>query len=203
MIRLIIPLTIFTLSTLTTLAQDTLIVHAVKLVASGNSYFVDGTSVTADVFKKLQDEQNTFKQKSQNKLCWVKRLNKDNKMIEQGLFCNGTTPVGNVIKYNSKGLVTYKKLYSGVKITTCGQSEVGRRAVEEIYDFTAGLKIYGSYQDGVKHGQFLYYDKSIVVGVEAYEKGQLLKRTGKIFSVKDDGTFAAANNSNVDTITRR
>lgn len=203
MIRLIIPLTIFTLTSFKSFAQDTLIVHSVRLLASGNAYFADGTSITGDVFQKLQDEQNTFKTKSQNKIYWVKKLDKNNKMIEQGLFCNGTTPVGNVIRYNSKGQVIYKKLYSGVKITSCGQSEAGVRAVEEIFDITAGLKIYGSYQDGVKHGQFLYYDKTIVVGVEAYEKGQLLKRTGKIFSVKDDGSFALANLANVDNITRR
>jgi hypothetical protein len=203
MIRLLISLTIFTFSFVTIFAQDTLIVHAVKLVSNGNSYLVDGTPVAADIFKKLEDEQRNFKTKSLNKLCWVKKISKDNKMIEQGLFCNGTTPVGNVIKYNAKGLVTYKKLYSGVKITACGQSEVGRKAIEEIYDFAVGLKIYGSYQDGLKHGQFLYYDKTVIVGVEAYEKGQLLKRTGKIYTVKEDGSFALSNLGGVDTITKR
>lgn len=178
-------------------SQDTLIVHAVKLSSNGTVYLVDSAPVTTEVFKKLQDEQNNFKSKSLNKICWVKKLNKDNKMIEQGLFCNGTTPVGNLIKYDLKGQVKYKKLYSGVRITTCGQSEAGRKAVEEIYDFSAGLRIYGSYQDGEKHGQFLYYEKAVIVGVEAYEKGKLLKRTGKIFTVKEDGSFLLANLASV------
>lgn len=174
-------------------AQDTLMVHIVKLSSNGTVYLVDSSPVAAEIYKKYQDEQNNFKSKSQNKICWVRKFSKENRMIEQGLYCNGTTPVGNVIKYDLKGQVKYKKLYSGVRITACGQSEIGRKAVEEIYDLSAGLRIYGSYQDGVKHGQFLYYEKAVIVGVEAYEKGVLLKRTGKIFNVREDGSFALVN----------
>lgn len=174
-------------------SQDTLMVHVVKLSSNGTVYLVDSSPVSADVYKKYQAEQENFKQKSQNKICWVRKFNKDNRMIEQGLYCNGTTPVGNHIKYDLKGQVKYKKLYSGVRVTACGQNEMGRKAVEEIYDFSAGLRIYGSYQDGEKHGQFLYYEKTVIVGVEAYEKGKLLKRTGRIFNVREDGSFAQVN----------
>ena len=201
--KFLIPIAIFTMFFTPAFSQDTLIVHAVKLVSNGGTYLVDGAPVTVDVFKKLEEEQKNFKIKSQNKICWIKKLNKDNRMVEQGLYCNGTTAVGNLIKYNVKGLVTYKKLYSGVKITTCGQGDVGRKAIEEIYDFGAGLRIYGSYQDGVKHGQFLYYEKNIIVGVEAFEKGKLLKRTGRIYNVNEDGTFTLVNLASVDNIPNR
>ena len=173
-------------------AQDTLLVHAIKLTAENGVYKADDLTIPLDAYKKVQAEQTNFQAKSQNKVCWVRRLDKNNRLIEQGLFCNGTTQVGNVIKYDSKGQVKYKKLYSGTKITSCGQGEVGTRAVEEIYDFAKGMRIYGAYLDGLKHGQFIYYEKGIIVGVEAYEKGQLLKRTGKIFAVNDDGSFALA-----------
>ena len=36
-------------------------------------------------------------------------------------------------------------------------------------------------------------EKAVIVGVEAYEKGVLLKRTGKIFNVREDGSFALVN----------
>jgi antitoxin component YwqK of YwqJK toxin-antitoxin module len=173
-------------------AQDTLVVHAVKLVSENGLYKADDMTISQEVYKKLQDEQSTFKTKSQNNVCWVRRLDKNNRIIEQGLFCNGTTSLGNYFKYDSKGQVKYKKLFTGTKMTACGQTEAGTRAVEEIYDFPRGLRIYGSYSDGLKHGQFIYYEKGIIVGVEAFEKGQLLRRTGKIFAVKDDGTFALA-----------
>ena len=174
------------------IAQDTLLVHVIKLTSENGVYKADELVIPLDVYNKVQAEQTNFKAKSQNKVCWVRRLDKNNRLVEQGLFCNGTTQVGNIIKYDSKGQVKYKKLYSGTKITACGQSEVGTRSVEEIYDFAKGMRIYGSYMDGFKHGQFIYYEKGIIVGVEAYEKGQLLKRTGRIFSVNDDGTFALA-----------
>jgi hypothetical protein len=173
-------------------AQDTLIVHAVKLVSENGAYKADDMTISQDVYKKLQDEQANFQIKSQNKVCWVRRLDKNNRLIEQGLFCSGTTPLGNYFKYDSKGQVKYKKLFSGTKFTACGQSEAGTKAVEEIYDFAKGMRIYGCYTDGQKHGQFIYYEKGVIVGAEAYDKGQLLKRTGRIFAVKDDGTFALA-----------
>lgn len=178
--------------TSTAFAQDTLIVHAVKLISENGAYKADDLSVSPEAFKKLQEEQANFLTKSQNKVCWVRRLDKNNRLIEQGLFCNGTTQLGNYFKYDTKGQVKYKKLYSGTKFTACGQSEAGTRSVEEIYDFAKGMRIYGSYSDGLKHGQFIYYEKGIIVGVEAFDKGILLKRTGKIFAVKDDGTFALA-----------
>ena len=187
---LFIVLTIISISPV--IAQDTLIVHSIKLTAENGVYKADDLTIPLDAYKKVQAEQANFQAKSQNKVCWVRRLDKNNRLIEQGLFCNGTTQVGNITKYDSKGQVKYKKLYSGTKITTCGQSEVGTRAVEEIYDFAKGMRIYGSYMDGLKHGQFIYYEKGIIVGVEAFEKGQVLKRTGKIFAVNNDGTFALA-----------
>jgi antitoxin component YwqK of YwqJK toxin-antitoxin module len=179
-------------STTTITAQDTLIVHAVKLVSENGTYKADDMTISQEIYKKLQAEQVDFQTKSQNKVCWVRRLDKNNRMIEQGLFCNGTTALGNNFKYDAKGQVKYKKLFTGVKMAACGQSDAGTRAVEEIYDFPRALRIYGSYADGLKQGQFLYYEKGIIVGVEAFEKGQLLRRTGKIFSVKDDGSFALA-----------
>jgi hypothetical protein len=176
-------------------AQDTLTVHVIKLVSENGIYKADDVTVSAEIFKKLQDEQTNFQNKSQNKIFWVRRLDKYNHMIEQGLFCSGTTPVGTHFKYDSKGQVKYKKVYSGVKITACGQSEVGTRVTEEIQDFTKGLRIYGSYSDGLKQGQFIYYEKGVIVGVEAFEKGQLLRRTGKVFSVNDDGSLGSTSNS--------
>jgi antitoxin component YwqK of YwqJK toxin-antitoxin module len=173
-------------------AQDTLTVHAVKLVAENGIYQADGIIVSADIYKKIEAEQLAFQVKSKNRVCWVRRIDKNNRMVEQGLFCNGTTPLGNVFRYDSKGQVRYKKLYTGTKLTTCGQSEIGTKAVEEIYDFTKGLRIYATYTDGQKHGQFIYYEKGDIVGVEAYEKGKLLKRTGRIFAVNEDGSFALA-----------
>jgi antitoxin component YwqK of YwqJK toxin-antitoxin module len=173
-------------------AQDTLTVHSVKLVAENGIYQADGITVSVDIYKKIEAEQVAFKAKSLNRVCWVRRLDKNNRMVEQGLFCNGTTPLGNVFRYDSKGQVRYKKLYTGTKLTTCGQSEIGTKAVEEIYDFTKGLRIYATYLDGQKHGQFIYYEKGDIVGVEAYEKGKLLKRTGRIFAVNEDGSFALA-----------
>lgn len=173
-------------------ALDTLTVHALKLTAVNGTYKADDITISPEAYQKLQAEQANFATKSQNRVCWVRRLDKNNRMIEQGLFCNGVTPLGNVIRYDTKGQVRYKKLYTGNLLTTCGQSEIGTKAVEEIYDFVKNMRIYGSYKDGQKHGQFIYYEKGEIVGVEAYEKGQLLKRTGKIFAVNDDGSFALA-----------
>jgi antitoxin component YwqK of YwqJK toxin-antitoxin module len=188
-------LAIAILATFPVFAQDTLTVHVIKLVSENGIYKADDVTVSAEIFKKLQDEQTNFQNKSQNKVCWVRRLDKYNHMLEQGFFCNGTKPVGTHFKYDSKGQVKYKKVYSGVKVTVCGQSEVGTKATEEIQDFSKGLRIYGSYSDGLKQGQFIYYEKGIIVGVEAFEKGQLLRRTGKIFSLNDDGSLGSTTSS--------
>ena len=174
-------------------AQDTLVVHNVKLTSDKGAYKMDDVTVTAEVFQKITAEQQNFAAKSKDRITWVKRLDKNHKMVEQGLFCNGSNPIGNVIRYNDKGQIKYKKVCVGVKPTACNQSEMGRRATEEIYDIAAGWRIYGQYENGLKHGQFLYYDKAgTIVGVEAYDKGQLLKRKGKIYNVKEDGSFVVA-----------
>jgi antitoxin component YwqK of YwqJK toxin-antitoxin module len=200
--KLIYSLTITIITYFPIFAQDTLVVHSVKLTHDKGVYKMDDVTITAEAFQKLSAEQQNFEAKSKGRLTWVRRLDKNNKMVEQGLFCDGSNPVGNVMRYNEKGQIKYKKLYAGTKITACGQSEVGRRATEEIYDLAAGWRIYGAYQDGVKHGQFIYYDKAgTIIGVEAYEKGQMLKRKGRIYTVKEDGTFAVTTDNSAASVT--
>jgi antitoxin component YwqK of YwqJK toxin-antitoxin module len=172
-------------------AQDTLTVHAVKLTQDGNIYRVDGSIVSANIFKQYQDEIKDFEAKSNGKTLWVRRLDKNNKLIEQGLFCNGMTSIGNLLKDKSKGQIYYKRLCSGLRMAYCGQTPTGQKATEEIYDYSSGSHIYGTYLDGQKHGQFLHYDKDgTVIGVEAYDKGVLLKRKGRTYVVNPDGTFS-------------
>jgi antitoxin component YwqK of YwqJK toxin-antitoxin module len=191
--KLLYSLTLTICTYLPAVAQDTLVVHTVKLTNDRGLYKMDDAIITADVFKKITAEQQTFQEKSKDRITWIRRLDKNNKMIEQGLFCNGTVAVGNVIRYNEKGQIKYKKVYTGNKIAACNQSEVGRRATEEIFDLAMGSRIYGTFQDGLKHGQFIYYDKmGTIIGVEAFEKGKLLKRKGKVYTVKDDGSFFVA-----------
>jgi antitoxin component YwqK of YwqJK toxin-antitoxin module len=195
--KLLYSLTLTICTYLPTVAQDTLVVHSVKLTNDKGLYKMDDVIITADIFKKITAEQQTFQEKSKDRLMWVRRLDKNNKMVEQGLFCNGSTSIGNVIRYNEKGQVKYKKIYTGAKVTSCNPSEVGRRATEDIFDLASGSRIYGTYQDGVKHGQFIFYDKlGTIIGVEAYEKGQLLKRKGRVFTVKEDGSFIVAPETN-------
>jgi antitoxin component YwqK of YwqJK toxin-antitoxin module len=193
--RKLLLLTLAIIATTPVFSQDTLTVHVIKLVSENGIYKADDVTVSSEIFKKIQDEQTNFQNKSQNRVCWVRRLDKYNHMLEQGFFCNGTTPAGTNFKYDSKGQVKYKKVYSGVKITACGQSEAGTKATEEVQDFSKGLRIYGCYSDGLKQGQFIYYEKGVIVGVEAFEKGQLLRRTGKIFSVNDDGSLGSTTGS--------
>jgi antitoxin component YwqK of YwqJK toxin-antitoxin module len=202
--KLLYSLTLTICTYLPTIAQDTLVVHSVKLTNDKGLYKMDDVIITADVFKKITAEQQNFQEKSKDRITWVRRLDKNNKMVEQGLFCNGSNPIGNVIRYNDKGQVKYKKVYTGAKVTTCNPSEVGRRATEDIFDLASGSRIYGTYQDGVKHGQFIFYDKlGTIIGVEAYEKGQLLKRKGRVYLVKDDGSFIVApENSTASTHTK-
>jgi antitoxin component YwqK of YwqJK toxin-antitoxin module len=198
--KLLYSLTLTICSYLPIVAQDTLVVHTVKLTNDNGHYKMDDLTITADAFQKLLAEQQYFEAKSKNRVTWVRRLDKNNKMIEQGLFCDGLNAVGNVIRYNEKGQVKYKKIYTSAAVTTCNQSEVGKRAIEEIFDLNAGWRIYATYQDGLKQGQFLYYDKAgTIVGVEAYEKGKLLKRKGKVYTVKEDGSFiVSTENSTVN-----
>jgi hypothetical protein len=179
-----IVLTAFTLQ-----AQDTLTVHASKVKFEDGLFMADGSIIKKDVYTKLKAEQEDFLKKSKGRICWVRRLDKNDKVIEQGLFCDGTTSVGNLIRYNSKGQITYKKLHSGTRITSCGQSENGTKATEEAFDLVNNLRIYGTYENGQKHGQFLYYEKGTVVGAEAFENGKLIKRRGKVFSINDDGSI--------------
>jgi antitoxin component YwqK of YwqJK toxin-antitoxin module len=202
--KLLYSLTLTICTYLPTIAQDTLVVHSVKLTNDKGLYKMDDVIITADVFKKITAEQQNFQEKSKDRITWVRRLDKNNKMVEQGLFCNGSNPIGNVIRYNEKGQVKYKKVYTGAKVTTCNPSEMGRRATEDIFDLASGARIYGTYQDGVKHGQFIFYDKlGTIIGVEAYEKGQLLKRKGRVYTVKDDGSFIVApENSTASTHTK-
>ncbi len=171
-------------------SQDTLVVHDVKLTSENGVLKMDDVVIPPELFKKIQTEQNNYQTKSLNRICWIKRIDKNHKMFEQGLFCSGNLPIGNVIRYDAKGQIKYKKLYSGGKPTSCMQAEIGRRATEEIYDLVNGLRIYGTWVNGVKDGQFLYYDKAgTIVGVEAFDKGNMLKRKGRIYIVKEDGSF--------------
>jgi hypothetical protein len=179
--------TFIVLSTLS--ALDTLTVHAMKIKFEDGLFLADGSIIKKDVYYKLKAEYDEFEKKSKGKICWVRRLDKNNKLVEQGLFCDGYIPVGNVFRFNAEGKIIYKKIHTGNKIASCGQNENGTKATEEVFDLSKGLRIYGTYENGLKHGQFLYYEKNTVVGAEAYEKGNLLKRRGRIFSVNDDGTL--------------
>jgi hypothetical protein len=171
-------------------ALDTLVVHCTNLVAEAGSYKADGQVVSAEIFKKYQEEHRNWETKYTGKLVWIRRLSTLNRLIEQGLFC-GKNAASNNIKYDNKGQIIYKKLYTvGMDIKACPATEVGRRANEEIFDRAAGMRIVGTWLDGQKHDQWFYYDKTgAVLGLEAYEKGKLLVRKGKIFKVRPDNTF--------------
>jgi hypothetical protein len=196
--KLKLALTIIgTFTVLSTLsALDTLTVHAMKIKFEEGLFLSDGSIIKKELYNKLKAEYAEFEQKSKGKICWVKRLDKNDKIIEQGLFCDGTIPAGNVFRFNSEGKIIYKRIHFGVKITTCGQGENGTKSTEEAFDLVKGLRIYGTYENGLKHGQFLYYEKNTVVGAEAFEKGKLLKRRGKTFVINEDGSFKQIASTN-------
>ncbi len=177
----------------TTFAIDTLTIHDVRLTAQNGKFKANGEAISAETYQKYQKENDALKNWTAGTTFWLKKLDKSDRLIEQGLFCTDLTAVGNYIKYNEKGQIMYKRFFSDGRLPTCTNS-TGTRAVEEIFDLTHNLKIYGTYKDGLRDGQFLYYDKDgSVIGVEAYNKGQLLKRKGKIFTVNPDGTFSVPN----------
>lgn len=179
----------------TTFAIDTLSIHDLTLTAQNGKFKANGEAISADTYLTYQKENDALKNRAAGTTFWLKKLDKNDKILEQGLFCTDLTAVGNYMKYNEKGQIKYKRFFTEGRLPTCSNS-TGTRAVEEIFDLANNLKIYGTYKDGVRDGQFLYYDKDgSVIGVEAYNKGQLLKRKGKIFTVNADGSFTVASSN--------
>ena len=179
------------------LAQDTISVHTVKLSNAGNVFKVDDKIVTADVYRKFEDEQKAFMQKCKgDKPCWINFM-RGNQVIEEGIFCK-MTPVGTHFKYDDKGKVIYKKVYSKpAKNLSCSKPDYsGSEATEEIFDRN-GFKIFGTYKDGLKEGRWLYYDNSnAIIGYEDFEKGISQRRKGRVFTTKTDGSFDIAIGKN-------
>lgn len=188
---LLILLGLFTCSR--TLAQDTVVVHAVKLTTIGTTLKVDDKVVTPDVYRKYEDEQKNFMQKcTGDKPCWISFM-RGNKVVEEGIFCK-MTPVGTHFKYDENGKVVYKKIYSiPTKNFSCTKPDyTGSEATEEIFD-KSGLKIFGTYKDGLKQGRWLYYDNAkAILGYEDFEKGVSQRRKGKVFTTRTDGSFDIA-----------
>ena len=123
------------------------------------------------------------------------RLVKQNQLVEQGLFCR-ITPVGNHFKYDEKGKLVYKMIYtkSMAKLSCAKPDFTGTEATEEVYDKN-GFKIFGTYKDGLKQGRWLYYDNTnAIIGYEDFEKGQSRLRKGKVFTNRADGGFDIAKN---------
>jgi antitoxin component YwqK of YwqJK toxin-antitoxin module len=179
------------------LAQDTVSVHTVKLSNAGNVFKVDDKIVTADVYRKFEDEQKAFMQKCKgDKPCWINFM-RGNQVVEEGIFCK-MTPVGTHFKYDDKGKVIYKKVYSKpAKNLSCSKPDyTGSEATEEIFDKN-GFKIFGTYKDGLKEGRWLYYDNTnAIIGYEDFEKGISQRRKGKVFTTKTDGSFDIAIGKN-------
>jgi antitoxin component YwqK of YwqJK toxin-antitoxin module len=174
-------------------AQDTVTVHAVKLSNTGNVFKVDDKIVTADVYRKFEDEQKNFVQKcGSDKPCWINFL-RGKQIIEEGMFCK-MTPVGTHFKYDEKGKVVYKMIFSKpAKNLSCSKPDyTGSEATEEVFDKN-GFKIFGTYKDGLKSGRWLYYDNlNNIIGYEDFEKGVSQRRKGKVFTTKMDGSFDIA-----------
>ena len=193
--KLFLPLLIspYLFSPATTFAQDTVVVHAVKLTTVGTVLKVDDKVVTPDVYHKYEDEQKNFMQKcTGDKPCWINFM-RANKIVEEGIFCK-MTPVGTHFKYDESGKVVYKKIYSiPAKSFSCTKPDyAGSEATEEIFD-KSGLKIFGTYKDGLKQGRWLYYDTSkAIIGYEDFEKGVSQRRKGKVFTTRTDGSFDIA-----------
>jgi hypothetical protein len=175
---------------LLTNAQDTVSVHTVKLVNVGTVFKVDDKVVSADVYKKYEDEQKNFMQKcTGSKPCWINFM-RGNQVVEEGLFCK-MTPVGTHFKYDDKGKVTYKKIYSKpAKNYACPTPDyTGSEATEETFDKN-GFKIFGTFKNGLKENRWLYYDNlNNIIGYEDFEKGISQRRKGKVFTTKIDGSF--------------
>jgi antitoxin component YwqK of YwqJK toxin-antitoxin module len=178
-------------------AQDTVLVHTVKLSNTGNVFKVDEKIVTADVYRKYEDEQKMFMQKcTGEKPCWINFM-RGNTVIEEGIFCK-MTAVGTHFKYDEKGKVVYKKVYSKpAKNLSCSKLDyTGSEATEEVFDKN-GFKIFGTYRDGLKAGRWLYYDNTNnIIGYEDFEKGISQRRKGKVFTTKVDGSFDIAVSKN-------
>ena len=178
-------------------AQDTISVHTVKLSNAGTVFKVDDKIVTADVYRKFEDEQKAFMQKCKgDKPCWINFM-RGNQVIEEGIFCK-MTPVGTHFKYDDKGKVIYKKVYSKpAKNLSCSKLDyTGSEATEEIFDKN-GFKIFGTYKDGLKEGRWLYYDNTnAIIGYEDFEKGISQRRKGRVFTTKIDGSFDIAISKN-------
>ena len=176
-------------------AQDTISVHTVKLSMAGTLFKVDDKVVPVDVYRKYEDEQKLFMQKcTGDKPCWINFL-RGNQIVEEGIFCK-MTPVGNHFKYDEQGKVVYKKIYlKPTKNFSCLKPDyTGSEATEEIFDKN-GLKIFGTYKDGLKEGRWLYYDnKNAILGYEDFEKGISQRHKGKVFTTRTDGSFDIAKN---------
>lgn len=176
-------------------AQDTVSVHTVRLSTVGTVLKVDDKIVTLDVYRKYEEEQKNFMQKcTGNKPCWINFM-RGNQIAEEGLFCR-MTPVGNHFKYDERGKVVYKKIYSiPNKNFSCLKPDyIGSGATEEVFDKN-GLKIFGTYKDGLKQGRWLYYDSTnAIIGYEDFEKGISQRRKGKVFTTRTDGSFDIAKN---------
>ncbi len=176
-----------------TFAQDTVVVHTVKLTTLGTVLKVDDNVVTPDVYRKYEEERKNFMQKcTGDKPCWISFM-RGNKVAEEGIFCK-MTPVGTHFKYDESGKVVYKKIYSiPTKNFSCTKPDyAGSEATEEIFD-KSGLKIFGTYKDGLKQGRWLYYDSAkAIIGYEDFEKGVSQRRKGKVFTTRTDGSFDIA-----------
>jgi antitoxin component YwqK of YwqJK toxin-antitoxin module len=174
-------------------AQDTVTVHTVKLANVGTVFKVDDKVVTADVYQKFADEQKVFMQKcTGDKPCWI-NFKRGNQIIEEGIFCK-MTPVGTHFKYDDKGKVVYKKVYSKpAKNLSCTKPDyTGSEATEEVFDKN-GFKIFGTYKDGLKQGRWLYYDNTNnIIGYEDFEKGVSQRKKGRVLTTKTDGSFDIA-----------
>jgi antitoxin component YwqK of YwqJK toxin-antitoxin module len=172
------------------IAQDTVSVHTVRLSNVGNVFKVEDKIVTADIYQKYEAEQKNFMQKcTGEKPCWINFM-RGNQIVEEGIFCK-MTAVGTHFKYDEKGKVTYKKIYSKpAKNLSCSKLDyAGSEATEEIFD-KSGCKIFGTYKDGFKEGRWLYYDNANnIIGYEDFEKGISQRKKGKVFTTKVDGSF--------------
>jgi antitoxin component YwqK of YwqJK toxin-antitoxin module len=186
---LVVTLTIPTATT----AQDTVKVHTVKLTTVGTVFKVDDKIVTADEYHKFEAEQKAFMQYcTGDKPCWINFL-RGNVIVEEGLFCR-MTPVGTHFKYDERGKVVYKKIYSkSAQNFSCSKPDyTGSEATEEIFDKN-GFKIFATYKDGLKQGRWLYYDNgNAIIGYEDFEKGVSQRRKGKVFTTRTDGSFDIA-----------
>jgi hypothetical protein len=188
--KLILIVAPLLLHSLVTTAQDTVTVHMVKLTNTNSILKVDDKIVTADVYRKYEEEQKNFVQKcAGDKPCWINFL-RGKQVVEEGWFCK-MTPVGTHFKYDDKGKVVYKMIYSKpTKNFSCAKPDyTGSEATEETFDKN-GFKIFGTFKDGLKSSRWLYYDNTNnIIGYEDFEKGISQRRKGKVFTTRNDGSF--------------